>query len=69
MHESTLPTFPDIITDCEICDNGCNCEPGTAGCEHWGCWGARSETEATCPSAGPHRASFYVRHPSFRPSI
>lgn len=41
------------VTGCASCDNGCMCEAGSCGCEHFGCWGR--ETETTCPSAEPHR--------------
>lgn len=60
---TTTTAFPNIVTDCDICDHGCDCAPGTAGCEHWGCWAAKQD--ATCPSAETHRADFYIRHPRF----
>jgi hypothetical protein len=26
-------------TYCPTCDRGCDCPAGSAGCEHYGCWG------------------------------
>lgn len=48
-------------TGCDTCANGCGCEPGTAGCEHWGCWA--SHVDATCPSAKPYRDALYTKYP------
>jgi len=48
-------------TGCDTCTNGCYCEIGTAGCEHWGCWASRDK--ATCPSAKPYRDALYVKYP------
>lgn len=37
---------------CVTCRIGCDCEAGTFGCEHYGCWGrARVHTTSTCPTA------------------
>lgn len=39
---------------CDTCAKGCNCESGSGGCEHHGCWGVgRDDTSGkanTCPA-------------------
>jgi hypothetical protein len=34
---------------CETCRNGCTCEAGTPGCEHYACWGVNPTGK--CPEA------------------
>lgn len=52
-----------LITGCDSCDNGCMCEGGTPGCEHFGCWGT-TPTD-TCPSMPQHRAAWVAWNPQF----
>jgi hypothetical protein len=40
---------------CDTCAKGCDCEVGSGGCEHYGCWGANrrrniSAKANTCPA-------------------
>lgn len=34
---------------CETCVSGCECEPGSDGCGHHGCWQAADDLRDTCP--------------------
>lgn len=48
------------VTECEMCDQGCDCEGGIEGigCEHWSCWGRAATNE--CPSVAPHREHMHA---------
>jgi hypothetical protein len=40
-HTATVEPHPQR---CDTCANGCDCEGGSAGCPHRGCWGQAPET-------------------------
>ena len=45
---------------CGICQDGCYCPgDGSAGCEHFGCWGP--DATGTCPGAATERARLDAR--------
>lgn len=52
----------NLTTGCDQCDNGCMCEGGTPGCEHFNCWG--TNPTGTCPNAEAHRVAWRRIYPT-----
>jgi len=55
----TCERTSNLRLDCETCARGCECSGtcATSGCEHYACWGALADDEATCHAAAAHRAA------------
>jgi hypothetical protein len=56
--ELTFELDGDAPISCPTCANGCDCESGTPGCDHFGCWGTATTTD--CPDAPAARARMRV---------